>query len=910
MPFRIDQATPGTGNPDEARHDLVAGEVITLVAENTGAGVVNSWELLDKTGSTAVLSAATGDTVTIGIAGLIAQPCSFLIQHTENNNGVVTVTERVASVRTANANLRIPVYPETTPITFSLAANDPDESTDNASYVDRAGLGVTEKNWRGWAEWAYELVLAVEAATGTGGPPSGAAGGDLAGTYPNPTVDGLQGNTVSAASPSPGDILTFSGGQWIPAAPGAAVVDMQDTYDADPAILLTAANPVAVTTSGVGQDGITVTDGTDTVIIRGDCIVGGDCFQPNGGSAPNPAHSFSSDPDTGAYNPAPNQYGISTGGSPALVVDGVLDAATGAEIAYDFTPTINKATSGDYIGINLTATETAAPGSNNLLMRLGTAATPNLTAVTSAGLVQTVAGSEPAPSYAVRDTATGMYSPATNQVSLVANGVSMTLDASGGTTSLSFPNETQETIDLGQPALAFATVHAAEYDVRSSGAQQYVLNSNGIEYATNSTFNIQSQTPSAGDPATFVAIRSGDGGAASGAAGEDGADLDLFGGAGGNGDATFSSGNGGGAFLRGGSSGNDFGGGTGNGGNVGMEVGLTGGGGGVNGSVRIATSNPATDIQSGYATGQVPWTHYGALTVNEGTSPTGTEGLLTAPRAAVGGRQLFSVKYAQDPARGNVVLASEVEAGDSFSGATLSTGDLILLGGQTTASENGPWVVAASGAPSRPHWFAAGGSAAGAAFYVEQGYMAGRILRVINDPATDTIDTHNLNIELETRIHRPSAGGAPTTANDHTAGYFAGDVWLDTTLSPTPRAYINVGYDGGSPTWKLASNFGRQVVSGATSLTITSAMDGDSIRFTANGGNVDITVNTGFTGFVKLIQAGTSTIRVNAGTATREVPAAFDQGSTSAHSAEQYASIELEGRGTTVTIGGYLAAAP
>jgi len=49
----------------------------------------------------------------------------------------------------------------------------------------------------------------------------------------------------------------------------------------------------------------------------------------------------------------------------------------------------------------------------------------------------------------------------------------------------------------------------------------------------------------------------------------------------------------------------------------------------------------------------------------------------------------------------NITLSSAVENGDTLDGVTLATGNRILVKNQTTKSENGVYIVAASGAPSR-----------------------------------------------------------------------------------------------------------------------------------------------------------------------------------------------------------------
>ena len=72
---------------------------------------------------------------------------------------------------------------------------------------------------------------------------------------------------------------------------------------------------------------------------------------------------------------------------------------------------------------------------------------------------------------------------------------------------------------------------------------------------------------------------------------------------------------------------------------------------------------------------------------------------------------------------GNITIATALNNGDTLDGVTLADNDRVLVKDQSTASENGIYIVSAS--PARASDLAAGSDAAGTFTFVEQGTVNG-----------------------------------------------------------------------------------------------------------------------------------------------------------------------------------------
>ncbi len=112
---------------------------------------------------------------------------------------------------------------------------------------------------------------------------------------------------------------------------------------------------------------------------------------------------------------------------------------------------------------------------------------------------------------------------------------------------------------------------------------------------------------------------------------------------------------------------------------------------------------------------------------------------------------------------GNVNIA-DLDAGQALDGVALAQGDRVLLKNQTTASENGIYIINADGNPAtRAPDMAASSEAAGIFTFVEEGSThADSGFICTTDDATDTVGTHNLTFVQFSGAGQIDAGAALT----------------------------------------------------------------------------------------------------------------------------------------------------
>ncbi|MBI4063474.1 MAG: hypothetical protein HY401_04145 [Elusimicrobia bacterium] len=103
--------------------------------------------------------------------------------------------------------------------------------------------------------------------------PTGAAGGDLGGTYPNPAVAKLQGTAVAATPPSSGQILKFDGTQWAPQAAPSGGSYATAVVAAPTGVGATDQASIQAALDAIGSNGGTVILREGTYVMTGQATV-------------------------------------------------------------------------------------------------------------------------------------------------------------------------------------------------------------------------------------------------------------------------------------------------------------------------------------------------------------------------------------------------------------------------------------------------------------------------------------------------------------------------------------------------------------------------------------------------------------------------------------------------------------
>lgn len=260
-----------------------------------------------------------------------------------------------------------------------------------------------------------------------------------------------------------------------------------------------------------------------------------------------------------------------------------------------------------------------------------------------------------------------------------------------------------------------------------------------------------------------------------------------------------------------------------------------------------------TDQSGAFSPNPASGQHY-ILFKSDGLYIQKPDGTLIGPLAAggSGGYVKLGAYTAAAVATSNVNIASAPSAIDGY---TPSTGDTILLEGQSTASQNGPWSYpASSGSPfTRPSWWASGvvwpSATPWPVFVILYGTVFAGTLYIMTTPATgtltvDTTTVHfsllGINVSANVTGVLPVANGGTGAALNSTGGF------ADYLKQLTSGGAISVDtlFGSGTPsTLTIASN--------AVTITATSHI----IESSSGTSDTLKTINGGVKGMLLLLQA-------------------------------------------------------
>lgn len=194
----------------------------------------------------------------------------------------------------------------------------------------------------------------------------------------------------------------------------------------------------SATDTGMWWDGTDINlavAGTDLMSIRAGFVLTTQEIRGPDGTGTTPTFAFSSESNTGMYLVGAGQLGwvvnagnvVTLSATQATInrptrAQPTLSAATGDEQAFTITPTVNKATSGDYTALRINVTETSAPGSDNRLVDVQVGGTSQLY-ITNAGQLRAADGDETNPSVSfINDIGMGLRRTGNNVMAATVNG--------------------------------------------------------------------------------------------------------------------------------------------------------------------------------------------------------------------------------------------------------------------------------------------------------------------------------------------------------------------------------------------------------------------------------------------------------------------------------------------------------
>jgi len=136
------------------------------------------------------------------------------------------------------------------------------------------------------------------------------------------------------------------------------------------------------------------------------------------------------------------------------------------------------------------------------------------------------------------------------------------------------------------------------------------------------------------------------------------------------------------------------------------------------------------------------------------------------------------------------ILSAAFADGEPIDGVTLATNDRILIKNQLSGTENGIYIVQASGAPARASDLAAGVDAAAVSVFVEEGTVNQDTAWICtNDGGSDVVGTNNLSFAMFSKVNG-LPGGSNTEIQFNNNGSLGGIPTLTTNGT-------NVNLDGG-----------------------------------------------------------------------------------------------------------------